>query len=137
MKLLKVHVLQRKFIPNKCLYQCRNNTNEHQNISNKIKAALKTMATKQGLYAQVVTIRRRESDNENEIEKIKKYNFQRKSSRSRRWFDLDHERLEENFKTRGPDFYRKLHPKIFRGDDTKTNEICGAPIGSTKTIRKV
>ena len=63
------------------------------------------MATEQGLYAQVVMIRRRESYDKNEKGNTKKYNFRGKSARSRRWFDLDHEWLEENFRTRGPDFY--------------------------------
>ena len=39
-------------------------------------------------------------------EKTKKYNFQGKSARSRRWFDLDHEWLKENFMTCEPDLYR-------------------------------
>ena len=49
------------------------------------------MAIEQGLYAQVVMILQRESDNKKE--KTKKYNFQGKSVRSIRWFYLDHEWL--------------------------------------------
>ena len=66
------------------------------------------MATEQGLYAQVVMIRRKESENKKEKENNKKYNFQGKSSRSRRWFNLDHEWLEKNFMTREPDFYKNF-----------------------------
>ena len=73
----------------------------------------------QGLYAQVVMIRRRESGDKKENEKTKKYNFQGQPARSRRWFDLDHDWLEENFRTREPDFYKKLFQKQFRGNDTK------------------
>ena len=51
----------------------------------------------QGLYGQVVMIFRKDSDNKKEREKTKKYNTQEKSARSIRWFDLDHEWLEEKF----------------------------------------
>ena len=49
------------------------------------------MAIEQGLYAQVVMILQRESDNKKEKKRTKKYNFQGQSSRSRRWFYLDYE----------------------------------------------
>ena len=52
-----------------------------------------------------------------------KYNFQGQSSRSRRWLDLYHERLEENLWTRETDLYRKLYQNKFRGDDTKSYQI--------------
>ena len=61
------------------------------------------MATEQGLYAQVVTILRKESENKKEKENTNKYNTQGKSAISRRWFNLDHEWLEENFRTSEPD----------------------------------
>ena len=59
----------------------------------------------QGLYAQVVMIHRRESGDKKEKEKTKKYNFHGQSARSRCWFDIDHEWLEENFRKREPYFY--------------------------------
>ena len=34
--------------------------------------------------------------------------------------------------TREPDFYRKLYQTKFRGDDTKTYQIFGVPIGNAK-----
>ena len=40
------------------------------------------MATKQGLYSQVVMIRRKDLDNKKEKENTKKYNFQGQSARS-------------------------------------------------------
>ena len=70
------------------------------------------MAMEQGLYAQVVMIRRKESENKKEKENTKKYNFQGKFARSRRWFYLDHEWLEENFMTRETYFYRKNHQNV-------------------------
>ena len=63
------------------------------------------MTTEQELYAKVVTIRRKDSNNKTEEENTKKYNFQGKSERSIHWLDLDHEWLEESFSTREPDLY--------------------------------
>ena len=62
----------------------------------------------QGFYAQVVTIRQKESENKKDKENTKKYNFQGKSARSRRWFDLDHEFIEEIFRTSETDFYKNF-----------------------------
>ena len=39
--------------------------------------------------------------------------------------------------TSEPDFYRKLFQTKFRGDDTKTFQIFGVPIGNAKITRKV
>ena len=63
------------------------------------------MSTEQGFYPQVVMIHQRESDDKKEKRKYQKHNFQGQPSQSRRWFDHDHEWLEENFRTREPDFY--------------------------------
>ena len=71
------------------------------------------------LYSQVVMILRRESDDKKEIEKTNKYNYQGKSSWSRRWLDLDHEGSKENFMTREPDFYERLYQTKFRDGDKK------------------
>ena len=38
---------------------------------------------------------------------------------------------------REPDFYGKLYQTKFRGDDTKTFQIFGVPIGNEKITRKV
>ena len=58
-------------------------------------------------------ILRKESENRKEREKTKKYNFQGQAARSRRLFDIDHERLEENFRTCESDFYKKTVSKCF------------------------
>ena len=60
----------------------------------------------QGMYAQVVMILQMDSNYKKEKEKNKKYNFQGKSARSRRQFDIDHQWLEDNLRTREPDFYK-------------------------------
>ena len=81
-------------------------------------------------------IRRKDPENKKEREKNKKYNFQGQLAESRRWFDLDHEWLEENFMSREPNFYRIFYKKI-GVDDTKTSQICVLPIGNSKTTEKV
>ena len=57
-----------KLFPTTLLDQYRDFTNEYQQITSEVKAALK-MAMEQGLYAQLVTIHQRESDNKKEKEK--------------------------------------------------------------------
>ena len=59
----------------------------------------------QGLFSQVVIIFQKKSQDKKEKKNTKKYNFQGQPARSRRWFDTDHEWLEENAMTREPYFY--------------------------------
>ena len=65
---------------------------------------------KQGLYAQVVKIRRKDlkfiaaNKNKNEA----KFKFQGQSERSQHWFHLDFDWIEVNFSTREPGLYKKL-----------------------------
>ena len=68
------------------------------------------MATEQGLYAQVVQIRRKDlkfiSANKNKNEA--KLKFQGLSARSQRWFDLDLDWIKEkHFSTCEPDLYKQ------------------------------
>ena len=55
-----------KLFPSEFLNQCKNISNEPQNILNEVKADLKKMALENGLYAQVVMISRRGLDDKNE-----------------------------------------------------------------------
>ena len=64
-------------------------------------------------------IHRKNSDNKKEKENTKKYNFQGKYARSIRWFDLDYEWLEENFRTREPDLYIYFYQKYIKGQQTR------------------
>ena len=66
------------------------------------------MAVEQGLFVQVVMIFQKESDNKKGKGNTKTNNFQGTSGGSIRWFDLDHECLEEMFITREPDFYKNF-----------------------------
>ena len=65
------------------------------------------MAMENRLYAQVVIIHRRESDDKKEKDKTKIYIFQGQQERTKHLFDFDHEWLKENFMTCEPDFYKK------------------------------
>ena len=68
---------------------------------------------------------------------IRQKNITSKDNQQDQDVGLDHEWLEENFRTREPDFYRKLYQTKFRGDDTKTYQISGGLIGNSKITRKV
>ena len=95
-----LHFLRKQKNPPEFLDRCKKYPNKYQFLPSEVKVALEKMAMEQGLYAQVVMIRQKDSENKKEKENTKKYNFQGKSAGSRRWFDLDHEWLEENFMTR-------------------------------------
>ena len=56
-------------------------------------------------------IRQKESENKKEEKNTKKYNYQGQSERSGYCFDLDHEWLEENFRTRESYFYKFFKKK--------------------------
>ena len=83
----------------------KNNPNKHQFIPSEVKVVLKIMAMEQGLCEKVVMIHQKHSDNKKEKENKNNYNFPEKSTISIRWFDLDHEWLEEKFRTCDPGFY--------------------------------
>ena len=81
-------------------------------------------------------IHRKNSDNKKEKENTKKYNFQGKYARSIRWFDLDYEWLEENFRTCEPYFYKRLYQKYTRGHETKKYSLFVVPIGNSEITKK-
>ena len=91
----------------------------------------------QDLYAQVVMIHQKDSENKKVNENTKKYNFHGQSTISRRWFDLDPEWLEETFMACELYFYQKLHKNSTRGDDTKTYQLFAVPIGNAKTTEEM
>ena len=75
------------------------------------------MSTKQGLYSQVVMLRRKDLDsteaNKNKIEA--KFKFQGQFARSQRWFDIDFDWIEETFITHEPDLYSKIFQRHVAG----------------------
>ena len=86
----------------------------------------------QGLYAQVVMIRRKDLDHKKEKDKAKQYNLPGQSARSIRWFNLDHEWLVETFRTHEQDFYLKSYQKNIKGQETKRHQFFLVSIGNAK-----
>ena len=90
--------------------ECKDNSNEARDIPRKVKNKIKRMEMEQGLYAQVIILRREDlefvaADN---IKNEAKFKFQGQSARSQRWFDLDFYLIGVNFSTRETDFYKKF-----------------------------
>ena len=88
--------------------QCKDNTNKAQFLPIEVQNNIKRMETEQGLYAQVVKIRRKDlkytayNTNKNEA----KFKFQGQSARSKCWFDLVFDCIQVNFSTQEPYLYR-------------------------------
>ena len=74
-------------------------------------------------------------DDKNEKENTKKYNSQGQSAIPKRWFDLDHEWLEENFSTRGPEFYKIIYQMDVKCQEMKTYQFFVVYIGNVKNIK--
>ena len=63
MKLLMIHILKEmKLFPTEFLDHCKKKVNEPKNIPSEVKTVILKMALEQELYAQVVMIHRRNSD---------------------------------------------------------------------------
>ena len=83
---------------------------------------IKGMATEQGLYVQVIMLRRKylkfvtTDNNKNEA----KFKFKGQSTRSQRWFDIEFDCIEANFNTCAPDFYKKPFQNHDYTQDTNT-----------------
>ena len=94
------------------------------------------MAMEQGLYAQVIMLRREDlkfvatDKNKNEA----KFKFQGQSARSQRWFNLDLGWMEVNFSTREPDLYKKLFQSHDDTQDINTLKSFQVPIGNEKCV---
>ena len=67
----------------------------------------------------VVKTHKKDLDNQIEKENTKKHHFQGQSERSTRWFDIDHEWLEEKFCTRKPDFNTSFYKINTEGQETE------------------
>ena len=94
------------------------------------------MAIKQGLYAQVIMIRRKDlifvatDKNKNGSN----FKFQGQSSRSQLWFDLYLDWIEVIFSTREPDLYKKLFQSRYDTQDIHTFKCFQVPIGNEKCV---
>ena len=90
----------------------------------------------QGMYAQVVKIRQKDSKfiaaNHNLNED--KFKFRGQSARSQRWFDIDFDWIEVHFSPREPGFYKKLFQSHDNTQDTNTSKLFQVPIGNSKCV---
>ena len=118
--------------PDDFIKLCKDNANESQFVPLEVQNNINIMATEQGLYAQVVMLRRKylkfiaENNNKNEA----KFKFQGHSARSQRWFDLDFDCIGVNFSTREPNVYKKLFQIHDDTQDTSTFKLFQVPIGN-------
>ena len=94
------------------------------------------MSVEQGLYSQVVKLRRKDlkviAANKNKNED--KFKFQGQSARSQRWFDLDFDWIEVNVITCEPDIYKKPFQIHDYTQDTNTLLLFQVPIENSKCV---
>ena len=64
------------------------------------------------------------------MQNTNKYHFQRQSARSKGWFDIDHEWLEEKLCTREPDFYTDFYKIDNEGQEMESYQIFVVPQAS-------
>ena len=97
------------------------------------------MAMKQGLYAQVVMLCRKDLkfNEENKNKNKAKFKFQGQSERSQRWFNVDFDWIRVNLCTREPEFCRKLFQRHDDTQDTNAFKIYQVPIGISKYVEKL
>ena len=101
-----------------------------------MKDNIKRMVTEQGLYTQMVELRRKDlkfaSADKNKNQS--KFKFQGLSARSKRWFDLDFDWIGLNFNTRDPDLYKKPFQIHENTQDTNTFKSFQFTIGNEKCV---
>ena len=97
------------------------------------------MSMEQGLYAQVVMLRRNylKITEANKNKNGFKFKFQGQSVRSQSLFNIDFDWIKENYSTSGPDFYRNIFQKNDKTQDTNTFEMFKVPIGNSKCVKKI
>ena len=95
------------------------------------------MAMEQGLYTQVIKLRRKDLkfDAADKDKKLSKFKFQGQSARSRYWFGIDLDWININFSTREPDFYKKLFHSYDNEQETESYRIFEVPIGNAKVVK--
>ena len=94
------------------------------------------MATERGLYAQMIMLHQNDLKfvATDKIQNEAKFKFQGQSARSQRQFDLEFDRIEVNFSTCEPDFYKKLFQINDDTQATNTFKIFQVPIGNAKFV---
>ena len=94
------------------------------------------MAMENLLYAQVLKLYKKDLEfiSENKNKNETKFKFQGQSARSQRCFDLDFDWIEVNFRTREPDFYKKLFQSHDNTQDTNTFKIFQFSVRNSKCV---
>ena len=112
------------------MQQCKDNANEARFILLEMKNNIELMTMKQGLYAQVFKLRRKDlkfiAANHNVNES--KFKFQGLSVISQRWFDLDFDWIEVNFIKLEPGFYKKIFQSHDNTQDVSPFKCFQVPI---------
>ena len=125
------------YFPDDFIRECKKNSNEPQFISVDIKNNIKRLAMRQGLYAQVVKLRRKDllfdAADKNKTES--KFKFQGQYARSQLWFDLDLDWIVISFTTREPDFYKELFQSHDNKQDKDKFKTFQVPIGNAKVVK--
>ena len=132
----EAYMKESKIFPDDFIRKCKNISNKAQFKPREVNTNIKRMSTEQGLYSQVIRIRRKDLKfivtDKNKIEA--KFKFQGQSAGSQRWFDIDFGWIEVNFSTREPDFYKKLFQIHDDTQDNNTFKIFQVPIGNAKFV---
>ena len=94
------------------------------------------MATEQGLYVQVVKLRRKDFKfiAANKIKNEAKFKSQSQSARSQHRFDLDFDFIAVNFSAHETDFYKKTFQSHSDTQDTNTFKIFQVPIENENCV---
>ena len=97
---------------------------------------MKRMAMEQGLYTQVIMLRRKDlncfaTDKNKNDAKLK---FQGQLARSQSWFYLNFDWIQVNFSTRETDFYKKLLQSHDNKQDTNIFKFFQVTIGNEKCV---
>ena len=95
------------------------------------------MATEKSLYAQFIKLCRKDlqffAADKNKTEA--KFKFQGQSARSQLCFDLDLDWIDKKFRTREPDFSKKIYQSHDdKQDDIRFNNF-HVPIGNAKCVK--
>ena len=93
------------------------------------------MVTDQGLYEQVVKLRRKDLKFiPGKKKKKAKFKFQGQYGRSHPWFDIEFDCIQVNFITSEPDNYRKRFQSHNDTHVTKASKIFQVSIGNSKCM---
>ena len=125
-----------KILSDDLIKECKDNSNEARDIPRDVKNYIKQMTMEQGLYAQVIMLRRKDLKfvAKDKIKNEAKFKFQGQSARSQRWFDIDFVYIEVNLSTHEPDLYKKTFQSHGDTQYINTFKFFQVPIGNSKCV---